>query len=118
MMARQSASARDEFAAIEALVGDLEKRLHKLNNAARQQASEAGDMMTENLAELAERLRAGAESLSETVADKAGRLGDDALEIGGEALRRLEEEIEQRPLMTLAIVAGIGFLIGMAARRR
>ena len=38
-------------------------------------------------------------------------------QLRNEALRRVEEEVEQRPLLTLAIAAGIGFLAGMAGRR-
>jgi ElaB/YqjD/DUF883 family membrane-anchored ribosome-binding protein len=37
--------------------------------------------------------------------------------MGGDALRRIEDEIGHRPLLTLAIAAGIGFLAGMANRR-
>ena len=42
---------------------------------------------------------------------------DEATRYGSEALRRIEDEVEQRPLLTLAIAAGIGFLAGMAGRR-
>ena len=37
--------------------------------------------------------------------------------MGGDALRKIEDEIGHRPLLTLAIAAGIGFLAGMAGRR-
>jgi ElaB/YqjD/DUF883 family membrane-anchored ribosome-binding protein len=122
-MARQSTAnnaASEEIAAIEALMGDLEKRLRKLNSKAVQQASElsseAGDLVRESLSDLAERLQAGAQSLSGTVSDEAGRLGNEALEFGTEVLQKIEDEIEERPLVTLAIAAGIGFLIGMVTR--
>ena len=36
----------------------------------------------------------------------------------GDAIRRIEDEVGQRPLLTLAIAAGIGFLAGMAGRRQ
>lgn len=124
-MARHSSlsnAASEEIAAIEALIGDLEKRLRKLNTSARRHASETssevGEFMSQTVSDLAGRLRAGASSLSGTVADEAGRLGDDAYAYGSDALKRLEEEIEQRPLVTLAIAAAIGFLIGIAGRRR
>jgi ElaB/YqjD/DUF883 family membrane-anchored ribosome-binding protein len=123
-MARQSTSnaASEEIAAIEALMGDLEKRLRKINSSAAQHASEfssdASEYVRESLSDIAERLQAGAQSLTGSVADEAGRLGSDALEFGGNALKRLEEEIEERPLLTLAVAAGIGFLIGMLGRNR
>jgi len=37
--------------------------------------------------------------------------------MSGDAIKWIEEEIGQRPLLTLAIAAGIGFLAGMAGRR-
>jgi ElaB/YqjD/DUF883 family membrane-anchored ribosome-binding protein len=37
--------------------------------------------------------------------------------MGHDALRKIEEEVSQHPLLTLAIAAGIGFLAGMAGRR-
>jgi ElaB/YqjD/DUF883 family membrane-anchored ribosome-binding protein len=38
------------------------------------------------------------------------RIGDDALQLGNKALRKLTHEVEHRPLVTLAIAAGIGAL--------
>ena len=119
-MARQTASnaASEEIAAIETLMGDLEKRLRKLNSSAMQHASEIGsdasEYVRESISDIAERLQAGAQSLSENVSDEASRLGNEALDFGSDVIQKLEDEIEQRPLLTLAIAAGIGFLIGMA----
>jgi ElaB/YqjD/DUF883 family membrane-anchored ribosome-binding protein len=121
-MARRSTSnaASEEIAAVQTLMGDLEKRLRKINSSAAEHASEfsaeASEYVRDSLSDIAERLQAGAESLT-GVAEEAGRLGNGALEFGGSALKRLEEEIEERPLLTLAVAAGIGFLIGMAGRK-
>jgi hypothetical protein len=46
------------------------------------------------------------------------RVAEDALHLGDEALRKLAREVEQRPLVTLAIAVGIGALAaGLLARR-
>src|SRR5262249_35749939 len=42
---------------------------------------------------------------------------EDAARMGQGALRRLEEEVAARPLVALAIAAGIGFVIGALNRR-
>ena len=92
------------------LMRDLETRVGRLNTLTRRgashAASEAGDFVSETLSETAERLRNGAHA----VTDEAARMGNDAL-------RRVEDEVGQRPLLTLAIAAGIGFLAGIAGRR-
>jgi ElaB/YqjD/DUF883 family membrane-anchored ribosome-binding protein len=113
-MARKTQTVSEDVAEIEreiaGLMRDLEDRIGRLNSLTRKgashAASEAGDYVSETLAETAQRLRNGAHAAT----DEAARLGSDAL-------RRIEEEVEQRPLLTLAIAAGIGFLAGMAGRR-
>jgi ElaB/YqjD/DUF883 family membrane-anchored ribosome-binding protein len=95
---------------ISQLMRDLETRVGRLNTLTRRgashAASEASDFVSDTLSETAERLRNGAH----TVTDEAARMGNDAL-------RKIEDEIGHRPLLTLAIAAGIGFLAGMANRR-
>ena len=88
------------------LMTDIEARVGKLNALARRSAKDAANGATE--------------FVSDTVADAADRVrngADEASRLGGDAIRRLEDEVGQRPLLTLAIAAGIGFLAGMAGRR-
>src|SRR5262245_37207662 len=114
-MARSRNPRSDDIAEIEReiarLMGDLENRVGRLRtltkNSAAHAASDAGEYVSEALAETAERLRNGAHAVT-----------DEAARVGNEALRKIEDEIEQRPLLTLAIAAGIGFLAGMAGRRQ
>jgi ElaB/YqjD/DUF883 family membrane-anchored ribosome-binding protein len=114
MARRNGNSASQDVAEIEReisqLMRDLETRVGRLNTLTRKgashAASEASDFVSETLSETAERLRNGAH----TVTDEAARMG-------GDALRKIEDEIGHRPLLTLAIAAGIGFLAGMANRR-
>jgi ElaB/YqjD/DUF883 family membrane-anchored ribosome-binding protein len=112
--AKTAANNADEIAAIEELMSDLEARLRRLNAATKREASSAsedvGDFVSEALNDIAERVRESARSVGESVGDEATKLGTDTL-------KRLSQEVENRPLLTLALAAGIGFLIGLAGRR-
>ena len=113
-MARKTRNTSDDIAEIEREIGrlmhDLENRVGRLNTLTRKgashAASEASDYVSETLSDTAERLRNGAQLV-----------GDEAAKFSNDALRRIEDEVGQRPLLTLAIAAGIGFLAGMAGRR-
>lgn len=95
---------------ISKLMRELEQRVGRLNTLTKRGTSHAADeassLISDTLSETADRLRNSAHAMSDEVARS-----------GNEALRRIEEEIEQRPLLTLAVAAGIGFLAGMAGRR-
>ena len=107
-MARKRTSS-DDITDIEReislLMRDLESRIGRLNtltkNGASHAASEATDYVSETVANAGERLR-----------DGASALGDEASRYGSDALRRVEEEVEQRPLLTLAIARGSDSLRG------
>ena len=105
----KTASTADEIAAIQDLMGDLEKRLHRLSGATKREFSGAsGDInefVNDALAGIMERVREGANSAT----DKAAHLG-------GDAVKKLTDEVEQRPLAMLAIAAGLGFLFGLTRR--
>jgi ElaB/YqjD/DUF883 family membrane-anchored ribosome-binding protein len=115
------------LADIEQRIADLERQLTRIGrNAGRVPAavSHAGDRVSDIIAsalgEAADRFRGGARSVSgeaSRLGNEASRLGNEAAKVGGDALRRVVHEVEQRPLATLAIVAGLGLLIGMMARR-
>jgi len=111
--ATKSATA-EEIAAIEDLMSDLEKRLHRLTaNTSREVSgatSDVGDFVSEALARIKDRVRDSASEASKTLADEATRLGSDAF-------KKLTDEVEHRPLLMLAAAAGIGFLAGLANRR-
>jgi ElaB/YqjD/DUF883 family membrane-anchored ribosome-binding protein len=104
----------EDIASIEREIGelmhDIEARVGKLNALARRGVKDAADGATEfvsdTVSDVADRARNGASAMS-----------DEAARIGGDAIRRIEDEVGQRPLLTLAIAAGIGFLAGMAGRR-
>jgi ElaB/YqjD/DUF883 family membrane-anchored ribosome-binding protein len=121
-MARQSKNEEDGNATpqvaelereIGQLVEDLETRLERLNSLAKQESKEVADEISEfvsdTIASVTDRVTARARS-------GARAAGDEATQIGSEALRRLASEVDQRPLLTLAIAAGVGFLAGLSKR--
>jgi ElaB/YqjD/DUF883 family membrane-anchored ribosome-binding protein len=103
------ASTAEEVAAIQELMSDLEKRLHRLSGAAKREFSgasgEINDFVNEALAGIMDRVRAG----SHSVAGKATHIGSDAF-------KKITDEVEERPLTMLAIATGVGFLFGLSRR--
>lgn len=115
MTTRAAKSAvADEIAAIEDLMNDLEKRLRRLSGNARSEASGAGadvsDFVSESLSNIMSKVRESAANMTQSAADEATRLGSDAM-------KKIVEEVEYRPLLMLGLAAGIGFLAGIANRR-
>ncbi len=115
MTTRAAKSATtEEIAAIEELIGDLEKRLRRLSNGAGREMSgasgEVGDFVNEALQRIMNRVRESASEAGKSLADEATKLGTGAFQ-------KLTDEVEQRPLLMLAAAAGIGFLAGLANRR-
>ncbi len=113
-MPRKSSRSSDDVVAIEELMQDLETRLRRLNTKAKTEASGAsgdvGEFVSEALASISSRLRDNAESVTQSITEEASRVGSDAL-------KKVWDEMEQRPLATLAIAAGIGYLLGLIGRR-
>jgi ElaB/YqjD/DUF883 family membrane-anchored ribosome-binding protein len=106
-------AAAEEIAAIEDLMSDLEKRLRRLSGTARNEtagaAGDVRDFVSEGLDRIMNRVRESASGATTSVADEASRLGSDAY-------KKFSDEIEHRPLMMLAIAAGVGFLVGLSRR--
>lgn len=110
-MAKKSSASGDDIVAIEELMQDLETRLRRLNKTKAEVSgapSDASEFVTEALAGIAERVRDSALTNS---------LTKDAAQTGSDALKKLWAEIERRPLATLAVAAGIGYLLGLIGRR-
>lgn len=106
--------AAHEVSAIKDLMGDLEKRLHRLSGKAKREASEAsddvGNFVGDALDRLTNRMRDSAVDASWSVADEAKRFGSNAFQ-------KMADEIENRPLLMLTFAAGVGFLAGLTNRR-
>ncbi len=102
---------------IERRLRSLEKQLERVGGrtsaTAVQAADRVGDAVASALSEIGDRFRGGTRS----VGGEAIKLGNEAAKLGNDALRRLADEVEHRPLVTLAVAAGVGFLVGLAAHR-
>ena len=96
-------------------VREIERRLRSLE----QQFERVGDRTSASTAEVAERAGAVPPVLS-SIADRfrggAHSMSDEAAKLGNDALRRLSNEVEHRPLVTLAVAVGVGILVGLASR--
>ena len=104
----------------ERLLQDLEQRLARLTRMVR--ASRAAPAAIDRasytaaaaLTDVADRFRGRAHAVS----GQAAELGDEALKAGHDALRKLTREVQQRPLVILAIAVAVGALAaGILARR-
>jgi ElaB/YqjD/DUF883 family membrane-anchored ribosome-binding protein len=111
--------------AIPTEIGDIDQRLRALEGrieaiggrsaaSAAQAVDHVGETIASGLSGVAERLRGPANSMREEVA----KIGGDAAKLGNQALRRLANEVEHRPLITLAVAVGIGILVGLASHQR
>ena len=105
----KTASTAEEISAIQDLMGDLEKRLHRLNGTTNREfsgaSSDINEFVNDALAGIMGRVR-----------DSAHSATDKAAHLGGNAFKKITDEVEQRPLAMLAIAAGIGFIFGLARR--
>jgi ElaB/YqjD/DUF883 family membrane-anchored ribosome-binding protein len=114
---RVGAMQRARAADLDRLLSDLEQRLSRLSRSVPSAANgmdRVGDSFAAALSDLADRFR----NRARTVGADASHAGEDMLELGNQALRKLTHEVEQRPLVTLAIAAGLGMLAaGLLARR-
>jgi ElaB/YqjD/DUF883 family membrane-anchored ribosome-binding protein len=109
--------------ALSAEVGEIERRLRSLEKNletvgaraatnAKETAEGFGDTIASALGGWADRFRHSASSLG----DQSATIGQDAAKLGGVALRRFSDEVEHRPLLTVAVAVGVGVLIGMVSR--
>jgi len=118
-MSWQSSPA-SSVADLERLLHQVEDRLDRLSrsaatsSAAPRAVDRVGDSIAAALSDIADRIRGRAR----TARLDASQFGDDALKIGNDALRTLTREVEQRPLVTLAVAFGVGMIAaGLLARR-
>lgn len=101
--------ADDLRAEVGQLVNDLETRLDRLNSLTKRGASHAVDgvnsLAFNAVSGVTDRVRKGAQGVS-----------DDAARMGNSALGRVVQEIEARPLLTLAVAVGLGLAAGFMRR--
>jgi ElaB/YqjD/DUF883 family membrane-anchored ribosome-binding protein len=115
---RYSRAQTADIGEIEQRLWTLERYLERLGGRTSAGAVQAADRVGEGIASaltsIAQRLRGGANSVS----DEALKLGNEAAKLGNDAVRRLSRQVEARPLALLAVAVGVGVLVGLASRRR
>lgn len=100
----------DMQAEVRQLMSDLEDRIERLNLLTKRGAGHAVDGVND--------LVYGAVSgATDRVRDNAQSVTDDVTKMGSQAMRDVAAQIDKRPLLTLAIAAGIGFIAGLARRQ-
>jgi hypothetical protein len=109
--------ARDysrEIAEVEQLLRQLERRVGNLTGMGVRTAASGANQLLDSVSRTFSDL---ADSFRGRYRANATAMAGDAAKYGQDALRRVANEAEHHPLLTLAVAVGVGFLAGMAARR-
>ena len=110
-----------DLAEIERRLRALEKRLERAGSrtasGAVQAADRMGDAIASALSDMSDRFRDGSRSVGGGALKLSNEAAKEAAKLGSDALQRLADEVERRPLTTLAIAAGVGLIVGLAAHR-
>jgi ElaB/YqjD/DUF883 family membrane-anchored ribosome-binding protein len=110
-----------DLAEIERRLRALEKRLERAGSrtasGAVQAADRTGDAIASALSDMSDRFRDGSRSVGGGALKLGNEAAKEAAKLGNDALQRLADEVERRPLTTLAIAAGVGLIVGLAAHR-
>jgi ElaB/YqjD/DUF883 family membrane-anchored ribosome-binding protein len=95
------------------MIASLDERINRLNRLTKQGAAHAAeganDIVLNALSGLTSQVTGRAQANVASASDEVARFGNQAID-------RVVREIDKRPLLTLAIAAGIGFLAGLARR--
>jgi hypothetical protein len=107
----------DDVAAMRAEVDDLivslEDRIDRINALTKRGAGHAADGVNDLVLNAIASLTG---QVADRAKDNAKSMSDEVAKIGTNALRRVVREIDRRPLLTIALAAGIGFVVAMARR--
>ncbi len=103
----------DMRAEVDDLILSLQERIDRINALTKRGAGHAADGVSELVVN-------AISGLTSQVADRAkgnaNSVTDEVAKLGTNAMRRVVREIDKRPLLTVAIAAGIGFIFAMARR--
>ncbi|MBV9560306.1 MAG: DUF883 family protein [Bradyrhizobium sp.] len=96
---------------------DFEALRSDLNTLAQEVTSLVGNTSDEAVQELKDRIRRIRDNLDETVSDATSRGRDALRDMSDNFTESVEEQLRERPLTTVALAAGIGFVVGAIWRR-
>jgi hypothetical protein len=126
MFRQNSSGSAPDLAFLRGRLRALETEIERVGRKAGHRASVSlpavGDHINESVAAAIEGILARLRMGGRRAGDGAWRFANDAARVGGEVgnnvLQRASNEIEFRPLTTLAIALGLGILIGLAGAKR
>jgi ElaB/YqjD/DUF883 family membrane-anchored ribosome-binding protein len=101
-----AANLREIDGRLRALEGRLQRIGSRTSTNASLAAEGIGEAVASALSSMADRFRGNGTFV-----------GSEAAKLGNDALRRLSREVENRPLVMLAVAAGVGLLIGFSIQR-
>jgi ElaB/YqjD/DUF883 family membrane-anchored ribosome-binding protein len=102
---------RDLEPALNRLAAFVSANAREVRGAVPDRISAVPDRISEAWSDVSDRLRS-------TVRINARDMGEEAARMGKGVWHRIEDEVVHRPLVALAIAAGIGFVIGALNHRR
>lgn len=112
-MFRQSGNSSAIFGNIREIEGRLRTLERQLEGVGSRASTNAG-LVAESIGEA---VASALSSMSDRLRGGAKTVGSDAAKAGSYALRRLSAEVEDRPLIMLAVALGVGILLGLSAQR-
>jgi ElaB/YqjD/DUF883 family membrane-anchored ribosome-binding protein len=98
------------------LEGHFEHLARSVAGSARHASSTIPEAISDTWSDLADSIRALQER-TQGMGREATRVGKEATRVGSDVWHRIEKEVGYRPLLALALAAGVGFLIGALNRR-
>ena len=101
-------------AEIDDMIASLEAKIDRLNRITKQGAAHAAQGANDVVMNAISGLTG---QVTGHMQDTAKTASDDVARFGNQALKRIVSEIDQRPFLTLAIAAGIGFIAGLVRPR-
>jgi ElaB/YqjD/DUF883 family membrane-anchored ribosome-binding protein len=115
-MAATAATARDSTAKGNG-AADIEAQLETLRDDIAKLTQQVSNLVTRQVNRQMNRAKAKVDSVISDASDQGREAIDAVRDVADTVGEAIEDSLERRPYATLAIVAGIGFLLGAAWRR-
>ena len=112
-MFRQSGNSSAIFTNIREIDGRL-RTLERQLEGVGSRASTNAALVAESIGEA---VASALSSMGDRLRGRAKSVGSEAANAGSYALRRLSAEVEDRPLIMLAVAVGVGILVGLSLPR-
>ena len=113
----QGADDDNAFARLEKEMANMRDAIGDLSDQISDAASDIGAVAQEQGKRGLKQARANLESMANDASDRLGVVADRAQSHAASLGDSLEDAIQERPLSTLALALGLGFLVGVIWRR-